>query len=212
MNSAKIPIGPANTKTPSHAMFDHIGINVKDVSAAHAFYTTLLAPLGYREIFALPEHEVYGFGSYHPGFWIMPGRDETRHSGPCHIAFSAKNRAQVRAFYEAGLKAGGKCNGPPGVRPQYHRWYYGAFVTDLDGHNVECVCHWPPTLIALMSWPAIAGYLGLLLLLFKADEKELPERCFGSIRDYFDDNIHNWITFRFGWEKIQILSLNMTRF
>ena len=170
-------------------MFDHIGINVHDVPAAHAFYTTLLAAIGCREIFALPEHEVYGFGSYQPGFWIMPGRDETRHSGPCHIAFSAKNRAQVHAFHEAGLKAGGKCNGPPGVRAHYHRWYYAAFVTDLDGHNVECVCHLPPLLIALMSWPAIAGYFGLLFLFFMADEKELLERCFGSIQDYFDGNI-----------------------
>jgi catechol 2,3-dioxygenase-like lactoylglutathione lyase family enzyme len=142
-------------------MFDHIGINVKDVPAANAFYATLLAPLGYREIFALPEHKVYAFGSYKPAFWIYPGRDETRHSGPCHIAFTASNRAQVDAFHKAGLKAGGACNGPPGVRAHYHRWYYGAFVTDLDGHNLECVCHWPPVLIALMSWPAIVGYLGI---------------------------------------------------
>ena len=64
------------------------------------------------------------------------------------------------AFHAAGLKAGGTCNGPPGVRSQYHRWYYGAFITDLDGHNVECVVHWPPVLLYMVSWPAIAGYVG----------------------------------------------------
>src|SRR5271154_4682172 len=141
-------------------MFDHIGINVHDVPAANTFYTTLLKPLGYSIIFSLPEHQVYGFGRIQPQFWLTPGRDATRHSGLTHIAFSAKNRSQVDAFHAAGLKAGGKCNGPPGVRPQYHRYYYGAFITDLDGHNVECVCHWPPALLMMVSWPAIAGYVG----------------------------------------------------
>lgn len=59
------------------------------------------------------------------------------------------------------MKAGGKDNGKPGVRKNYHRWYYGAFIEDLDGNNVECVCHYPPVLIASMSWPAIVGYLGI---------------------------------------------------
>ena len=58
------------------------------------------------------------------------------------------------------MKAGGTCNGPPGVRKEYHRYYYGAFITDLDGHNVECVCHWPPILLWMVSWPAIVGYIG----------------------------------------------------
>jgi predicted lactoylglutathione lyase len=142
-------------------MFDHIGINVKDVAASKEFYTTLLSSLGYRVKFELPEHQVYGFGSYKPSFWLAPGRDETRHSGPIHIAFAAKNRQQVDAFYKAGLKAGGKDNGPPGVRTQYHRFYYGAFIVDLDGHNVECVCHWPPALLWLTSWPAIIGAVGI---------------------------------------------------
>lgn len=68
------------------------------------------------------------------------------------------------------MKAGGACNGPPGVRAQYHRFYYGAFITDLDGHNVECVCHLPPVLIALMSWPAIVGYIGIFDMFIVANE------------------------------------------
>ena len=143
------------------AMFDHISINVHDVPAAKAFYTVLLAPLGFTCNFSLPDHNVYAFGRFFkPQFWLMPGRDSTRHSGPCHIAFSASSRSQVDAFYAAGLKAGGTCNGKPGVRAQYHRWYYAGFITDLDGHNVECVCHWPPVVLWMVSWPAFAGYLG----------------------------------------------------
>ena len=141
-------------------MFDHIGINVSDTVASKAFYSTLLAPLGYAIKMEFPEQKVHAWGRFAPQFWIMPGRDASRHSGPVHIAFSAKNRTQVDAFHEAGLKAGGKDNGKPGLRKDYHRFYYGAFVEDLDGNNVECVCHYPPVLIALMSWPAIAGYVG----------------------------------------------------
>ena len=143
-------------------MFDHIGINVSDTVASKAFYSTLLAPLGYSIKMEFPEQNVHGWGRFRPKFWIMPERDPSRHSGPVHIAFSAKNRTQVDAFYEAGLKAGGKDNGKPGLR-EYRRFYYAAFVLDLDGNNVECVCHYPPFLIALMSWPAIAGYVGTVL-------------------------------------------------
>jgi len=142
-------------------MFDHVGINVSDPNASKAFYTTLLASLGYKLKMSFPEQDVHSWGRMAPQFWIMPGRDPSRHSGPVHIAFAASNRSQVDAFHAAGLKAGGKCNGKPGVRKDYHRWYYGAFVEDLDGNNVECVCHYPPALIALMSWPAVAGYLGI---------------------------------------------------
>jgi predicted lactoylglutathione lyase len=142
-------------------MFDHIGINVSDTVASKAFYSALLGSLGYSIKMEFPEHNVHAWGRFSPQFWIMPGRDSSRHSGPVHIAFAAKNRAQVDAFYAAGLKAGGKDNGKPGVRKDYHRFYYGAYIVDLDGHNLECVCHYPPVLIALMSWPAIVGYLGI---------------------------------------------------
>src|SRR5277367_4319986 len=105
----------------SSTMFDHIAINVQDVPASKAFYTTLLAPLGYTCNFSLPEHNLYAFGPrFKPQFWLMPGRDVTRHSGPVHVAFSAWSRAEVDAFHAAGVKAGGKCNGPPGVRGEYH--------------------------------------------------------------------------------------------
>jgi catechol 2,3-dioxygenase-like lactoylglutathione lyase family enzyme len=143
-------------------MFDHLGINVRDVPASKAFYTTLLAPLGHSIRMELPEHQVYAFGKFKPGFWLTPGRDASRHSGPIHIAFTAKDRAQVDAFHAVGLKAGGKSNGLPGVRAHYHRWYYGAYIEDLDGHNVECVCHWPPALLFLTSWPVIVAATGKL--------------------------------------------------
>jgi len=141
-------------------MFDHIGIHVKDVAASKAFYTTLLGSLGYRVKFELPEQQVYAFGKMFPQFWIVGGCEETQPAKQPHIAFSAKNRAQVDAFYEAGLKAGGKDNGAPGPRKDYHKYYYGAFIVDMDGHKLECVCHWPPALIWLTSWPVIVGSLG----------------------------------------------------
>lgn len=82
-----------------------------------------------------------GFGaSEKPFFWLGESEDA---SGPLHIAFAAPNRAGVDAFYEAALKAGGTDNGAPGLRPHYHANYYGAFVLDLDGNNVEAVCHLP---------------------------------------------------------------------
>ena len=142
-------------------IFDHVGINVKDVAASKEFYTQLLAPLGYRCNFEMPEYQVYAFGHHKPQLWLMPGRDESRHTGPVHICFATWNRSQVDKFYEAGLKAGGKDNGKPGIRKDYHRWYYGAFITDPDGHNVEAVVHWPPLLLYMISWPAIVGYLGV---------------------------------------------------
>lgn len=142
-------------------MFDHIGINVNDVATSKAFYTTVLAPLGYSIRMEFPEHEVCAFGKFKPQFWLTPGRDASRHSGPTHIAFTAKDRAQVDAFHAAGLKAGGKSTGDPGLRPHYHRYYYGAFIEDLDGHNIECVCHWPPALLLLTSWPSIVVITGI---------------------------------------------------
>ncbi|WP_199698887.1 VOC family protein [Oleomonas cavernae] len=75
-----------------------------------------------------------------PFFWISSGG---RPAGHMHIAFAAPDRASVDAFYEAALAAGGKDNGAPGLRPHYHANYYGAFVLDPDGHNVEAVCHGP---------------------------------------------------------------------
>ena len=146
-------------------MFDHICIHVNDLPASKQFYTTLLATLNYKITFTLNDGSgVHAYGKYFPQFWLAPvcKDSETPASGPTHIAFSASNRAQVDAFHAAGLKAGGKCNGPPGIRKDYHRFYYGAFLYDLDGNNVECVCHWPAAVLVLTSWPVILGGLGIL--------------------------------------------------
>jgi catechol 2,3-dioxygenase-like lactoylglutathione lyase family enzyme len=86
------------------------------------------------------DHPAAGFGSQgKPYFWFGVGEDVAR----AHVAFAAKDRASVDAFYKAAMAAGGKDNGAPGLRPHYHENYYGAFVLDPDGHNIEAVCHLP---------------------------------------------------------------------
>ena len=128
-------------------MIDHVGFPVSDYERAKAFYTEALAPLGITLVMEVgPEQtggkvRACGFGkSGKPEFWI--GSDG-KTTPPMHIAFVVETRAEVRAFYEAALRAGGRDNGAPGVRPQYHAHYYGAFVFDIDGHNIEAVCHRP---------------------------------------------------------------------
>lgn len=120
-------------------MIDHTGVGVSDFARSKAFYSAALVPLGYE---LLMEFEHYaGFGVRpHPDFWIGQGKVN---DPPVHIAFTAANRATVDAFHAAALAAGGRDNGPPGLRPQYHATYYGAFVLDPDGHNIEAVCHAP---------------------------------------------------------------------
>ena len=119
------------------AMIDHLGIPVTDLAKSIAFYERALAPLGY----ALIKHYegmAAGFGvDGKPDFWLGAGGGASR----IHVAFRTKSRNDVRAFYEAALAAGGTDNGPPGVREMYHPDYYGAFVRDPDGHNIEAVCH-----------------------------------------------------------------------
>ena len=118
-------------------MIDHIGIAVTDLDRAVAFYTKALAPLGYVHVMTYEQWAGFGIGGK-PDFWIE-GKKQPKDR--VHVAFRAKGRAEVRAFYEAAIAAGGKDNGPPGVREHYHANYYGAFVLDPDGHNVEAVCH-----------------------------------------------------------------------
>jgi catechol 2,3-dioxygenase-like lactoylglutathione lyase family enzyme len=118
-------------------MIDHIGIGVTDIAKAQDFYAKALKPLGIGVIMEFPE--AVGLGE--PGkafFWLGQGK-----ASLAHIAFAAKDRAAVDAFYKAAMAAGGKDNGGPGLRPQYHADYYGAFVLDPDGHNIEAVCHAP---------------------------------------------------------------------
>ncbi len=120
-------------------IIDHIGLSVSDTEASKRFYTAALAPLG---IGPMSEGGGWvGFGRDHaPQFWFGPGQAPQK---PMHIAFVAENRAQVRAFHAAALQAGGRDNGAPGIRAQYHPHYYGAFVIGPDGHNIEAVCHRP---------------------------------------------------------------------
>ncbi len=125
------------------AMIDHIGIAVSDLDRSLAFYTKALAPLGYELLrkFDIPDgRSVAGFGiGGKPEFWIATGEV----TQTIHVALRAAGRAQVRDFHAAALAAGGTDNGAPGVRPHYHEHYYGGFVHDPDGHNVEACCHEP---------------------------------------------------------------------
>ncbi len=130
-------------------MIDHIGLRVRNVARATEFYLKALAPLGYGIVMEVAAEETghgaaVGFGtpghfqSGKPSFWIGEGEPA---SGPLHVAFAAGSRAAVDDFFAAAIRAGGKDNGPPGLRPHYHASYYAAFVLDPDGNNVEAVCH-----------------------------------------------------------------------
>jgi catechol 2,3-dioxygenase-like lactoylglutathione lyase family enzyme len=126
-------------------MIDHIGFPVSDYARSKSFYEKALAPLGYTLIMEIAETEsgspACGFGKDgKPDFWIG---GEGALTGILHVALAADDRATVDAFHRAALAAGGRDNGAPGLRPHYHPNYYGAFVLDPDGHNVEAVCHAP---------------------------------------------------------------------
>lgn len=127
-------------------MIDHAGLKISDPDASRRFYDTALAPLGYRVLMELPGsvtggRVVLGYGvPPKPDFWVAQGMPETPR---VHVAFRARTHAEVDAFYRAAISAGGRDNGPPGPRPHYHASYYGAFVLDPDGHNIEAVCHTP---------------------------------------------------------------------
>jgi len=127
-------------------MIDHTGVSVSNYATSKQFYSAALAPIGYALLAELPKEVtggrgVAGFGvAPKPDFWIGEGKPNVP---PIHIAFRVDSRAGVDAFHKAALAAGGRDNGAPGVRPHYHPNYYGAFVLDPDGHNVEAVCHTP---------------------------------------------------------------------
>jgi catechol 2,3-dioxygenase-like lactoylglutathione lyase family enzyme len=119
-------------------MFDHISLQVNDVAASRDLYAAVLAPLG-----ILPGHDdgttVGFFGSDSVSFWLAPAeRSEDRE---LHLAFSAGDRATVDAFHAAALAFGAEVLHAPRIFPEYHEHYYGAFIRDLDGHNIEAVCH-----------------------------------------------------------------------
>lgn len=117
-------------------ILDHIVIAVSDLAASKRFYELALAPLNIAVVLEFPH--TLGFGQQgKPEFWLRPGGG----AETTHVAFSAPDRATVDAFHAAALAAGGSDNGAPGVREIYHPNYYGAFVLDPDGHNIEAVCH-----------------------------------------------------------------------
>lgn len=118
-------------------MIDHLTLHVTDMARSRAFYEAALAPLGYRVLMEFGAGVGMGVPPK-PDLWLAPGE-----CAPYHLAFHAEDHAAVRAFHEAALAAGGRDNGPPGLRPQYHPNYYGAFVLDPDGYNIEACCHDP---------------------------------------------------------------------
>lgn len=125
-------------------MIDHTGVAVGNYHRSKKFYSDALAAIGYELIVEFPasvtgSEDVAGFGEGgKPDFWVVSG---TPNKPPVHVAFRVTNRAAVDAFHKAAIAAGGTDNGQPGLRPHYHPNYYAAFVRDLDGHNIEAVCH-----------------------------------------------------------------------
>lgn len=131
-------------------MIDHISLRVSDYGRSKEFYRAALAPLGYS--LAMESDSGAGFRKgYIPAFWVKQGTAVSAGAaagggcgGPAvHVAFSGDNRAAVDAFYQAAMAAGGRDNGAPALHPEYHPNYYGAFVFDPDGYNIEAVCHQP---------------------------------------------------------------------
>ena len=123
-------------------MFDHIGVTVSNFAKSKAFYAQALAPIGHSKVV---ETTLDGGRRPCAGFCHEDGSDLWISQGTptpsLHIAFRVNSRAAVDAFHAAALAAGGTDNGKPGLRPQYHPNYYGAYVLDPDGHNIEAVCH-----------------------------------------------------------------------
>jgi catechol 2,3-dioxygenase-like lactoylglutathione lyase family enzyme len=121
-------------------MLDHVTLGVTDLERARAFYDRVLKPLGIDRLYADGE-SFCGYGADRKAFFWIGARDVV--ASGAHVAFLAPNRATVDAFHAAALPAGGRDNGRPGLRPHYHRHYYGAFILDADGHNIEAVCRTP---------------------------------------------------------------------
>jgi catechol 2,3-dioxygenase-like lactoylglutathione lyase family enzyme len=120
-------------------MIDHVVLNVRDYEASKRFYTAALEPLGYEVILEFPD--MAGLGREgKPELWIGEREEPSAH---VHVALSNADRRSVDEFSTAALGAGGRDNGAPGLRPIYHEQYYGAYVLDPDGNNIEAVCHLP---------------------------------------------------------------------
>lgn len=117
-------------------MIDHISLTVRDLSRSARFYAAALAPLGAGVEYQAEDSVGLGRPGA-PQIWLAAAADPR----PVHLAFTARTRDEVQRFHAAALAAGATDNGPPGLRPDYHPNYYGAFVRDPDGHNIEAVCH-----------------------------------------------------------------------
>jgi catechol 2,3-dioxygenase-like lactoylglutathione lyase family enzyme len=128
-------------------MIDHLSLGVHDLARSRAFYDVVLAPLGYARMFDLEDASGYGRTEPHPlkeqalPFWVTKNTDGPALNG--HVCFLAPARAAVDAFHATALAAGGRDNGKPGLRPEYHAHYYAAFIIDLDGYRIEAVRHQP---------------------------------------------------------------------
>ena len=123
-------------------IIDHVSLKVTDFEKSRGFYVAALATLGIKLVaeFAVERSHHAGFGIERPTFWIGDG---STHRANAHVAFIAKSRSEVRAFYSVAMSVGGRDNGAPGLRAHYHPNYFSAFVFDPDGHNIEAVCHDP---------------------------------------------------------------------
>lgn len=121
-------------------MLEHIALSVSDYKKSKEFYLKALKPIGYYLVLEF-ENNVAGIGIGRKPYFVIHGAGKT--TPRVHVAFHAKTRSLVDAFYQAAIEAGGMDNGAPGIREKYHPNYYGAFVLDPDGHNIEVVCHEP---------------------------------------------------------------------
>jgi catechol 2,3-dioxygenase-like lactoylglutathione lyase family enzyme len=121
------------------SIIDHVGINVSSYAKSKPLYQAALAPLGIGLLMEFPD--VGGFGKGRKAELWVSFNEARKTISPVHVCLKAKDRAEVDAFYAAAIAAGFVDNGPPGLRPQYHEGYYGAFVLDPDGHNIEAVFH-----------------------------------------------------------------------
>ena len=122
-------------------MLAHVAVNVIDLESAKNFYVGALEPLGYRVVYEEPGRLAYLADAHGLDFGI----GQRGPVGGAHVAFECGDRATVDRFYEAAIAAGGIDNGGPGLRPRYAADYYAAYVLDLDGNNIEAVCHHAPT-------------------------------------------------------------------
>ena len=144
-----------STGNGENLMIDHMTFRVSDLARTKELYTAALAPLGYKLAFEFSGAETGFIGFGYPDVNVPNGMkiDTWFADGPspygghlittgCHLCWQAPNRVAVDAFYKAAIEQGAKDNGPPGLRPMYHPNYYGAFVIDHDGNNVEACCHY----------------------------------------------------------------------